>query len=124
MSHKITLYHYTDATGAAGIEKSKVIKGSTYETPKQNRRHGLGVYFTSIDPSNDPKKILLNNYDDRGQVVNSKRLWAKIGWVIEINMNENEVEKVPGVSNRDVYLYEGDVHLNNYQCSIYKNPNT
>ena len=83
-----------------------------------------GVYFTSIDPSNDPKKILLNNYDDAGRVVNSKRLWAKIGWVIEINMNENEVEKVPGVSNRDVYLYEGDVHLNNYQCSIYKNPNT
>ena len=83
-----------------------------------------GVYFTSIDPSNDPKKILLNNYDDAGRVVNSKRLWAKIGWVIEINMNENEVEKVSGVSNRDVYLYEGDVHLNNYQCSIYQNPNT
>ena len=83
-----------------------------------------GVYFTSIDPYNEPKKILLNNYDDAGRVVNSKRLWAKIGWVIEINMNENEVEKVPGVSNRDVYLYEGDVHLNNYQYSINKNPNT
>ena len=83
-----------------------------------------GVYFTSIDPSNDPKKILLNNYDDAGQVVNSKRLWAKIDWVIEINMNKNEVEKVTGVSNRDIYLYEGDVHLKNYQCSIYKNPNT
>ena len=61
-----------------------------------------GVYFTSIDPSNDPKKILLNNYDDAGQVVNSKRLWAKIDWVIEINMNKNEVEKVTGVSNRDI----------------------
>ena len=83
-----------------------------------------GVYFTSIDPSNDPKKILLNNYDDAGQVVNSKRLWAKIDWVIEINMNKNEVEKVTGVSNRDIYLYEGDVHLKNYQYSIYKNPNT
>ena len=84
-----------------------------------------GVYFTSIDPSNDPKKILLNNYDDAGRVVNSKRLWAKIGWVIEINMNEKEVEKVSGVSNRDVYLYEGDVHLKKYpQHSIEKNPNT
>lgn len=37
-------------------------------------------------------------------------------------MDENEVEKVFGVSNGDVYFYEGDVHLNNYQCSIYKNP--
>ena len=40
-------------------------------------------------------------------------------------MDENEVEKVSGVSNRDVYLYEGDVHLKNYpQHSIEKNPNT
>ena len=84
-----------------------------------------GVYFTSIDPSNDTKKILLNNYDDRGQVVNSRKLWAKIDWVIKIKMDENEVEKVSGVSNRDVYLYEGDVHLKNYpQHSIEKNPNT
>ena len=28
--------------GADGIEMSKVIKGSTYETPKQSRRHGCG----------------------------------------------------------------------------------
>ena len=37
-----TLYHYTDKAGADGIEMSKVIKGSTYETPKQSRRHGCG----------------------------------------------------------------------------------
>ena len=82
-----------------------------------------GVYFTSIDPSNDPKKILLNNYDDAGQVVNSQRLWAKIGWVIELKMDINKVKKVIN-SNRDVYLYEGDVDLNNYQYTIYENPNT
>ena len=39
-------------------------------------------------------------------------------------MNKNEVEKVTGVSNRDIYLYEGDFPLKNYQYSIYKNPNT
>ena len=84
-----------------------------------------GVYFTSIDPSKDPKKILLNNYDDRGQVVNSKKLWAKIDWVIKIKMDKNDVEKVSGVSNRDVYLFDGDVHLKHYpQYSIEKNPNT
>ena len=37
-----TLYHYTDATGAAGIKEGKVIRKSTYETPIQNRRHGYG----------------------------------------------------------------------------------
>ena len=37
-----TLYHYTDEAGADGIKNSKVIKGSTLETPKQNRRHGCG----------------------------------------------------------------------------------
>ena len=90
-----------------------------------------GVYFTSIDPNNDPKKILLNNYDDRGNVVNSKRLWDKIDWVIEVNMDENKVTKVvfddpknQSQNNRDVYLYEGDVDLKNYQCKIYKNPHT
>ncbi|CAH3167644.1 unnamed protein product [Porites evermanni] len=118
-----TLYHYTDEAGAAGIKKSKVIKGSTDKTPIQNRRHGCGVYFTSIDPSNDPKTILLNNYDDRGFVINSQRLWAKIDWVIEVKMQMNNIEKVYD-SNRDVYLYKGDVHLNNYQHSIYKNPKT
>lgn len=82
-----------------------------------------GVYFTSIDPSNDPKTILLNNYDDRGFVINSQRLWAKIDWVIEVKMQMNNIEKVYD-SNRDVYLYKGDVHLNNYQHSIYKNPKT
>ena len=37
-----TLYHYTDANGAAGIKESKVIRKSIYETPIQNRRHGCG----------------------------------------------------------------------------------
>ena len=40
-------------------------------------------------------------------------------------MDKNDVEKVSGVSNRDVYLFDGDVHLKHYpQYSIEKNPNT
>ena len=38
-------------------------------------------------------------------------------------MEMNKVEKV-SASNRDVYLYKGDVHLSSYQHSIYKNPKT
>ena len=83
-----------------------------------------GVYFTSIDPSNDPTSIFFNNYDDRGFVINIKRLWAKIDWVIEVKVDMNEVETVYE-SNRDEYLYKCDVYLNNYQYySIYKNPET
>ena len=38
-------------------------------------------------------------------------------------MQMNKVEKV-SASNRDVYLYKGDVHLISYQHRIYKNPKT
>ena len=82
-----------------------------------------GVYFTSIDPRHDPKEILYNNYDDRGQVGKSKRLRAKLDWVVEVEMDVNEVEKTETDSNRDVYLHKGNVNLKNYQYSIYKNTN-
>ena len=36
-------------------------------------------------------------------------------------MDKNTVTKVSN-SNRDVYLYEGDVDLDDYQYSIYENP--
>ena len=82
-----------------------------------------GVYFTSVGPYNDPKSILLNNYDDRGRVINSKRLWDRIQCVVEVAMPVNEVEKITGVKNQDIYLYpEYDVILLKYQHSIYRNP--
>ena len=83
-----------------------------------------GVYFTSLDPNRDPKELLYNNYDDRGQVGRSKRLWAKLDWVVEVEMDVNEVEKAETPPNRDVYLYKGNVNLKNYQYRIYKNTNT
>jgi hypothetical protein len=82
-----------------------------------------GVYFTSIDPYNEPKNILKNNYDDAGHVFCSTRLWAKIEWVVEVYIPRNEVEKVLEIKE-DVYLYLGDVNLCNYtdQFKIYANP--
>ena len=83
-----------------------------------------GVYFTSLDPGlHDPKKILLNNYDDAGQVTTSQRLWAKLDWVVEVEMDVNEVEKTETDPDRDVYLYKGNVNLNDYHYRIYKNRN-
>ena len=83
----------------------------------------LGVYFTSLDPSQDPKELLYNNYDDAGQVVKSQRLWAKFDWVVEVKMDKNEAKKIKN-SKGDVYLHEGDVDLQKCQYSIYKNPIT
>lgn len=80
-----------------------------------------GVYFTSIDPYNNPKDILLNNYDDAGHVINSKKLWEKVKWVVEVTLPKNKVKKVEE-ANRDVYLFEGDVNLKGYQYKIYENP--
>ncbi|XP_031551834.1 uncharacterized protein LOC116289084 [Actinia tenebrosa] len=118
---KITLYHYTNESNAQSINKHKVIYGSTDETPKQHRRFGKGVYFTSIDPSNDLRSILLNNFDDAGRVINSGRLRDKTEWVIEVSIPRNEVEKVPE-DNRDVYVYRGHVDLTLYKHRIYPNP--
>ena len=82
----------------------------------------IGVYFTSIAPNNNPELILLNNYDDAGNVTNSKQLWAKIEWVVEVAIPVSDVKKVEGQGNRDIYLYRGDVKLSGLQCSIYENP--
>ena len=79
-----------------------------------------GVYFTSTDPSNDPETILLGDYDYTGRVEYSERLWKKIDWVIEVEMDINEVETVCA-SNGDAAFYKGDVDLKNYQYCIYKN---
>ena len=84
----------------------------------------LGVYLTSKGPSNGRKKTLLNNFDDAGQVVTSKRLWAKLEYVVQIKIDKNKVEKVSGDSNREVFLFKGDIHLENFQHCIYKNPST
>ena len=81
-----------------------------------------GVYFTSIGPTErNQKSVLLNNFDDNGWVVRGKKLWAKLEWVIKVEMNINEVTEV-AAGGRDVYLYEGDVDLSKYNYDIYKNP--
>ena len=84
-----------------------------------------GVYLTSLDPRlHVQKEILINNYDDAGQVQRSERLWAKPEWVVELKMDKNEVEKIKN-SKGDVYLHEGDIDLKKCQeYSIYKNPIT
>ena len=49
-------------------------------------------------------------------------LLYKLEWIVEVEMNKNEVTQVPA-EGRDIYLYEGDVDLRKYKHSIYENPN-
>ena len=82
--------------------------------------------MTSVEPSQGPHKVHFDNYDDRGQVTNSQRLWPKVDWVVKLKMDRKKLKKVKKVKNSkgDVYLHEGDVNLANYQYSIDKNTNT
>lgn len=49
-------------------------------------------------------------------------LLYKLEWVVQVEMNINEVTQVPA-NGRDVYLYNGNVDLRKYKHSIYENPN-
>lgn len=83
----------------------------------------LGVYFTSLGPrGHSLTSIRRNNSDDRGWVLRGNNLLYKLEWIVEVEMNKNEVTQVPA-EGRDIYLYEGDVDLRKYKHSIYENPN-
>ena len=75
-----------------------------------------------MDPRNDPKEIIRNNYDDGPSVVNNPKMAAKVENVVEVKLDSNEVQKVS--NDRDVYLYKGDLDLNKHEHKIQKNPNT
>ena len=83
----------------------------------------LGVYFTSLGPDDHSlTSIRRNNFDDRGLVLRGNNLLYKLEWIVEVEMNKNEVTQV-SAEDRDIYLYEGDVDLRKYKHSIYENPN-
>lgn len=74
-----------------------------------------------MGPSNHPKEIVQNNYDG-GSVINNPQMRAKVGYVVEVELDREAVEKVS--DQRDVYLYRGNLDLNKHRHSIYRNPNT
>ena len=82
-----------------------------------------GVYFTSFGPGDHSvTSIRRNNFDDRGWALRGNNLLYKLEWVVQVEMNRNEVTQVPA-NGRDVYLYNGNVDLSQYNYNIYKNPN-
>jgi hypothetical protein len=84
-----------------------------------------GVYFTSLHPSHNPTKLVSNNFIKNGAPLRSggsTALFEKIRYVVRVTFQKDEVEKITD-GDRDIYLYRGDVHLENYDYSVGPNPN-
>ncbi|XP_064639269.1 uncharacterized protein LOC135494886 [Lineus longissimus] len=121
----ITLYHYTSASGAKCIQRSKRINESR---PKSgggdDARHGRGVYLTSIAPNETTKlKLMLNNYDGTPDTM-LKRVIAentrKIEKVVVVELPAYLVKRVE--SERDIYVVKGDIDLTNFTYDIRDGP--
>lgn len=74
------LYHYTDQEGRDGILRDRMILAST--GGDGYARFGDGVYFTSIRPRNDGKRILKTIYDGR-QI---PQIWERLDYFITIRI--------------------------------------
>jgi hypothetical protein len=82
------------------------------------------VYFTSYAPEDkDRDTLVLNCFTRGGTRVRTNTLYEKIASVVKITFKEHEVKKID-IRNRDVYLYEGSINLENYEgrYEIYENP--
>ena len=110
-SNKGQYYHYTSAESASKIDQSKVIIGSTQNN--HDALYGDGVYLTDKKAEDYTRThIARNNYGPRDG------LQSKLEKYVEVSLPANEVQKCDTSSNRQVYLYPGDLDLSKYDHSI------
>ena len=104
-------YHYTSAENADKIGKSKEIRQSSQKN--HDAFHGDGVYLTGKKAEDYTRtQMARNNYGPRDGG------YPKLEKYVEVSLPKNEVEKCNTSSNRDVYLYRGNLDLNKYDHSI------
>eukprot|EP00918_Siedleckia_nematoides_P097632 GHVU01213887.1.p1 GENE.GHVU01213887.1~~GHVU01213887.1.p1 ORF type:complete len:131 (+),score=23.49 GHVU01213887.1:142-534(+) len=115
---KKTVYHYTDARGAKGIQKSGQIKKSTDTT--LDAAFGPGVYVTDMRPDKHTKsEIAQNNYDGAASHWKGQQKQGKTDYVVKLSVPASQVQKCS--NDRSVYRIPGDVHLNDTNAVIQKN---
>ena len=112
------LYHYTDVSGAAEIERTKVIRCSR-RGQQRDGIFGEGVYLTSLNPrDHDKEEIAKNNWNEgwRGKL-------DKTDYYIEIEISpsDRDLSKVDSGDGRDVYIYKSDIHLDDFDWESGKN---
>lgn len=112
------LYHYTDASGHAGIKRTKVIRCSR-RGQQIDGIFGEYVYLTSLDPhEHDKEEIAKNNWNNgwKGNLDKSDYYFE-----IEIPTSDRDLRKVNSRDGRDVYVYEADLDLDDFDWTSGKN---
>ena len=97
------LYHYTNTSNAKSIQRSEII-----------RNNGKGVLLTTLKPEQYYRnEILQNNY---GNDVRPDRQ-NRADYVCRVLINRIDANKLFEVKKEDgrhLYLYDGDIHINDY----------
>ena len=97
------LYHYTSTLNAQSIQRSKII-----------RKNDKGVLLTTLIPEEYfREEILRNNY---GNGVRPDRQ-NRADYVCRVLINRIDANKLFEVKKEDgrhLYLYDGDIHINDY----------
>ena len=107
------LYHYTDSLSLQRIKESGFIKASTDET--LDCTYGKGVYLTSLDPSHHSKEtVAKNNYDGGWE---TGMMEGKMDSYLRIYIPQSDPALHKVYSDRDIYLYRGNLNLQNFSYS-------
>ena len=112
------LYHYTSEQGHDRILGQKLIKQS--QNFQKDCIYGDGVYLTTLNPEDlDKKSLAKNNYGGGWR----KRLSdGRLDYYIEIEIPFSDLNLTRcEADGRDVYLYTGDLRLDNFQWKAGKN---
>ena len=112
------LYHYTDASGHAEINRTKVIRLSQ----RGQQRDGIfgdGVYLTTLDPHDHNKEEIARNNWNNGWRANL----GKSDYYIEIEMSslDRDLLEANNSDGRDVYIYKSDIDLDDFVWKSGKN---
>lgn len=72
--------------------------------------YGEGVYGTPLGPENGREKLAKNNY---GEQWRTRKNDGKLDCVIRVKLrNDPKVRKVCDSSGREIYIYTGDLKIN------------
>ena len=112
------LYHYTDASGHATIRRTKVIRCSR-RGQQVDGIFGEGVYLTSLNPNDHDKEEIAKNNWNNGWKGNLNK--TDYYFDIDIPRSHRDLRKVSSRDGRDVYVFEADLDLDDFDWISGKN---
>ena len=112
------LYHYTDASGHATIRRTKVIRCSR-RGQQVDGIFGEGVYLTSLNPKDHDKEEIAKNNWNNGWNGNLDK--TDYYFEIDIPPSDRNLRPVNSPDGRDVYVFEADLDLDDFDWISGKN---